>query len=261
MGLEPFRLDGRVALVTGAGSERGIGRAIALLFAAAGARVGVADRDQAGAALTARDIQAAGGSAHAVMVEVTDTESVTRAVAAVERSLGPVDVLVSSAGVTRSTPVWELSPEEFDLVLGVNLRGGFLCLKAVLPGMMQRRYGRIIWLSSVAGKQGGGVFGSSHYAASKAGVIGLCQGIARELGPYGITSNAIAPGMVLTGLIARTSSQDFEDQLGEQVIAAAPLGRVGQPEDVAHAALFLASDAAGYVTGEILDVNGGTYFD
>lgn len=259
--MEAFRLDDRVAFITGAGSERGIGRAVALLYAAAGARVAVADVDAAGAEATAHAVCEAGGSAAASSVEVTDPDSVARAVAEAERRLGPIDILVNSAGITRATPIWELGLPEFELVMDVNVRGGFICLQAVLPGMMARRRGRVIWLSSVAGKQGGGVFGSAHYAASKAAVIGLCQGVARELGPHGITSNAIAPGMVLTGLIARTGGREVEDRLHALVAESTPLRRAATPEDIAHAALYLASDAAAYVTGEIVDVNGGAYFD
>ena len=154
-----------------------------------------------------------------------------------------------------------LSVEEFDRLLAINLRGGFLCLRAVVEGMVERRWGRLVWMSSIAGKQGGGVFGTSHYAASKAGVIGLCQGAARELAPYGITSNAIAPSFVQTGLLARTAGAEAERAADERARAAVPAGRSAVPEDVAAAALFLASEEAGYITGEVMDVNGGSYFD
>jgi hypothetical protein len=157
----PFRLDGRVALITGAGSEHGIGRAIATAFATAGASVGLVDMDAAGAERNAAALQT-GAEALGCGVDVTHPESVRAAVERVEAALGPVDVLVNCAGITRGTPLWETSLDEFDLVLNVNLRGGFVCLQAVLPGMMQRRQGRIIWMSSIAGKQGGGVFGAAH---------------------------------------------------------------------------------------------------
>lgn len=256
-----FRLDGQAALITGAGSERGIGREIGLAYAAAGASVGLADVDEDGVRAAARAVRAAGGEAMPLHMDATDPGSVSAAVAAFERELGPVDILVNSAGISRSTPLWEIGLEEFDLIMGINVRGGFLCLKAVLPGMMRRRRGRIVWLSSVAGKQGGGIFGTSHYAASKAAVIGLCQAAARELGPYGITSNAIAPGFVDTGIVARSSSQEVEDKVRVSVAGSVPLRRVATAKDIACAALYLASDAAAYVTGEILDVNGGSYFD
>ena len=259
--LGAFRLDGRAALITGAGSERGIGREIGLAYAAAGASVGLADVDEDGVRAAARAVQAAGGRAMPLYMDATDPGSVSAAVAAFEREVGPVDVLVNSAGISRSTPIWEIGLDEFDLIMGINVRGGFLCLKAVLPAMMRWRRGRILWLSSVAGKQGGGIFGTSHYAASKAAVIGLCQAAARELGPYGITSNAIAPGFVDTGIVARSSNQEVEDHVRESVVGSAPLRRVGTAKDIACAALYLASDAAAYVTGEILDVNGGSYFD
>jgi NAD(P)-dependent dehydrogenase (short-subunit alcohol dehydrogenase family) len=255
-----FRLDGRTALVTGAASERGIGRAVARAFAAVGARVALADLDLEGVAWAAEELRAAGAVAVALPMDVASRVSVEEGVAQMEAALGPADVLVNSAGVTRATPLWDLSVEEFDWLMGVNLRGGFLCLKAVLPGMMERRWGRVIWLSSQAGKQGGGVFGKSHYATSKAALIGLCQAAARELGPYGITSNAIAPGLIDTGLVARSGGEEMDRDLREKVEATVPLRRVGRPEEIAHAALYLASDAASYVTGEILDVNGGAYF-
>lgn len=259
--LDAFRLDGRIALITGAGSEGGIGREIALAYAAAGASVGLADVDEDGVKDAAEAVRATGSGALPLLMDVTDPGSVSAAVAEMEGKLGPVDVLVNSAGISSPTPVWEIELEEFDRIMEVNVRGGFICLKAVLPGMMERRRGRIVWISSVAGKQGGGIFGTSHYAASKAAVIGLCQAAARELGPYGITSNAIAPGFVDTGLVGRSSSREMEDRVHAAVIESAPLGRAAAAKDIAWAALYLASDAAAYVTGEILDVNGGSYFD
>jgi NAD(P)-dependent dehydrogenase (short-subunit alcohol dehydrogenase family) len=257
----PFRLDGRVALITGAGSERGIGRAIATVFGAAGARLGLVDMDADGAERNAAALKTSGCTTFAVGADVTDPASVRSAVERVESTLGPVDVLVNSAGITRGTPLWETSLEEFDLVLNVNLRGGFVCLQAVLAGMMQRRRGRIIWISSISGKQGGGVFGAAHYAASKAGVIGLCHAAARQLGPYGITSNAIAPGLVTTDLVGRTGGEALAARLRKMTEENTPVRRAATAEDVAFVALFLASDEASYVNGEVMDVNGGAYFD
>ena len=247
-----------MALVTGGGSETGIGHAIGRAFAEAGCAVALGDVDVEGAERNAAGL---GSPGLGVELDVTDERSVNAAVAAVQRELGPIDILVNNAGITSATKLWELTVEEFDRLLAINLRGGYLCLRAVIPGMMSRHYGRIVWMSSIAGKQGGGVFGTSHYAASKAAVIGLCQGAARELGPYGITSNAIAPSLVLTGLIAKTAGAEAERRLDERNREAIPLGRSATPDDIAAAALFLVSDEASYITGEVLDVNGGSYFD
>jgi 3-oxoacyl-[acyl-carrier protein] reductase len=257
MSPERFRLDGRVAVITGAGSATGLGNAIAVAFAEAGCAVALGDVDAAGAERNATALTSAIG----LHMDVTDEASVEQAVKEVEARLGPVDILVNNAGITSATQLWDLTVEEFDRLMAINLRGGFLCLQAVLPGMMSRRYGRLIWISSISGKQGGGVFGRSHYAASKAGIIGLCQGAARELGPYQITSNAIAPGLVLTGLVAKTGGVEAEQRLDARNRELVPLGRSAKPEDIAAAALFLASDEAAYVTGEVMDVNGGLYFD
>jgi 3-oxoacyl-[acyl-carrier protein] reductase len=254
-----FGLDGRVALVTGAGSDRGIGRAVAAALAGAGARVALADLDGDGAR---RNAAALGGGALGLTLDVTDPVLVAGAVAEVRGSLGPIGVLVCAAGISRSTPLPDLTLEEFDQVMSINVRGGFICLQAVLPDMRERGWGRVLFLGSQAGKQGGGVFGSTHYACSKAALRGLCQGAARELGPAGITCNVIAPGMVDTGIFdAGGAPPEWVAELTERVAAATPMRRIAQPDDIAAVALFLASEAAGHVTGEVLDVNGGAYFD
>ena len=256
-----LRLDGRVALVTGGGSARGLGRAIAARLASAGASLVVGDLDEAGARETAALCEQDGPGAVAVRMDVTDEASVAAAFAAAVERFGAVDVLVNNAGISESTPAWEIDLPAFDRVIGVNLRGGFICARAAMPAMMERRWGRIIWISSVAGKMGGGIFGSAHYAASKAGVIGLCQGLARQLGQYGITSNAVAPGMIDTEIASRIVGEDAWAAVRERVLPSVPVGRVGSPSDVAAAVHFLATDAASYVNGEIMDVNGGVYFD
>jgi len=256
---EPFRLDGRVALVTGAGSERGIGREVARTFARAGARVALADVDGAGAGRNAEEL---GAAAIGLAMDVTDAASVAAAVGEAERRLGPVDVLVCAAGISRATPIWDIGLEEFDQVMAINVRGTFACLRAVLPGMRERGWGRVIMLGSQAGKQGGGVFGAAHYACSKAALRGLCQGAARELGPSGITCNVIAPGMIDTDIFAAAgAAPGLRDQIAARVAATAPVRRAGRTADIAAAALYLASEEASYVTGEVLDVNGGAYFD
>jgi 3-oxoacyl-[acyl-carrier protein] reductase len=247
-------LQGRVALVTGAGSATGLGNAIARALARAGAEVVLSDIDVDGAR---RNAAAIGAYARAVALDVTSEQSVAEAV----RDVGRVDILVNNAGITQRRAIWELSMDEFDRMLAINLRGGFLCLSAVVNGMMERRWGRLIWISSVAGKQGGGIIGTAHYAASKAAVIGLCQAAARELGPYGITSNAIAPGFILTGIATRAVDAQAEREMDEKISAQAPMRRSGLPDDVAFAAAFLASEEAGYITGEVMDVNGGIHFD
>ncbi len=248
-----------MALVTGAASLRGIGREIARTYLGAGARVALADVDGEGARDRAADL---GENAIGVQMDVTDPASVASSVREVMERLGSVGILVSNAGISRSTPLWDVSLEEFDQVIGINLRGGFICLQAVLPGMRAAGWGRLIWLSSIAGKQGGGIFGATHYAASKAALIGLCQGAARELGPFGITSNAIAPGMIDTDIFqAAGAPPGLKEEIAERVRATVPVRRVGTTADIAAAALFLASDEAGYVTGEVMDVNGGAYFD
>ena len=205
--LDDLRLDGKVALVTGAASERGIGRAIARRLAAAGAQLVVGDLDEAGgprppasAPRTVRQAWRCGWTSPMRPISAAFKQAVER--------FGRVDILVNNAGISSPTRAWDLTVEEFDRMMAINLRGGFLCARAAMPLMMQQRWGRLIWLASVAAKIGGGLFGTSHYAASKAGVIGLCQGLARELAPFGITSNAIAPGFVDTDIAARTMDRE-----------------------------------------------------
>jgi 3-oxoacyl-[acyl-carrier protein] reductase len=241
-------LDGRVSLVTGA--SRGIGRAIAQAFAAEGASVVLAARDAAKLAEAVAEIQAKGGKAEALALDVSDRASVEAGVAQVMAAHGRVDHLVNNAGVTRDNLLLRMKDEEWRQVLDTNLTGAFLCTQAVLKPMLKQRSGRIVTITSVVGL--GGNAGQANYAASKAGVIGFTKSVAREVASRGITANAIAPGFIETDMTAAMS-----EKAREAVFAAIPLGRVGRPEDVAGAAVFLVSDAAAYVTGQVLAVDGG----
>ena len=241
-------LDGRVSLVTGA--SRGIGRSIAQAFAAEGAFVVLAARDAAKLGEAVAEIQAKGGKAEALALDVSDRASVEAVVAKVVATHGRIDHLVNNAGVTRDNLLLRMKDEEWRQVLDTNLTGAFLCTQAVLKPMLKQRSGRIVTITSVVGL--GGNAGQANYAASKAGVIGFTKSVAREVASRGITANAIAPGFIETDMTAA-----MPEKAREAVFAAIPLGRVGRPEDVAGAAVFLVSDAAAYVTGQVLAVDGG----
>ncbi len=238
-------LAGKVAFVTG--STRGIGLAIARTLHEAGARVAVAGRDAARAQEVATGL---GAGTVGVGCEVTDAAQVTGAIATVEQALGPIDILVNNAGLTRDNILLRLSEADWDAVLDANLKGAFLTMRAVTKGMMKRRSGRIINITSVVGLIGNK--GQANYAASKAGLIGLTKSAAREYASRGILINCIAPGFIETDMTAALP-EDARKVLLEEIA----LGRLGAPADIANAVLFLASDLASYVTGQVLVVDGG----
>jgi 3-oxoacyl-[acyl-carrier protein] reductase len=239
-------LDGKVAMVTGAG--RGIGRNIAATLACdLGARVAVLDRDYEHALEVADEIEC---GARGFRVDVVDPAAVDTCVAEVERDLGPIEVLVNNAGITRDNLVVRLSADQWDQVLEVNLKGAYLTSKAVVRGMLKRRSGRIINISSVVGLVGNK--GQANYAASKAGLIGLTKSLAKELASRNIRVNAVAPGFIETDMTAALTAEGRE-ALSAQI----PLGRLGSPEDIAAMVGFLASDAASYITGQVFVVDGG----
>jgi 3-oxoacyl-[acyl-carrier protein] reductase len=242
------RLQDRVALVTGSG--QGIGRAIALRFAQAGAKIVVIDVVEDHASAVAAEIKAAGGDAVAVVCDVTQRDQVEAAVKSTLDTFGKIDILCNNAGITRDARLVKMSEDQFDAVIDVNLKGVFNMTQAVAPHMVAQNYGRIISTSSIVGLYGN--FGQTNYVASKAGVIGMTRVWARELGPKGITANAIAPGFIATDMI-KTVPQEVLDRFTN----ATPVRRLGEPEDIANAYLFLASDEASFVNGAVLSVDGG----
>jgi NAD(P)-dependent dehydrogenase (short-subunit alcohol dehydrogenase family) len=248
-----MRLKDRVAIVTGAG--RGIGRGIARAFAREGARVALCDVRADSVSKAAAEIGDAGGEALAFQMDVTRQEQIQRVVGQILRRWGRIDILVNNAGIYEVLPFEEITEAQWDWLLAVNLKGAFLCCQAVIPAMKRQGSGRIVNIASSAGKAGGTLAGA-HYSVSKAGVICLAKQLARELGPDGITVNAVAPGRIDTPMIHAVSDEENED-----FVRRTPLGRLGRPEDVANAVLFLASDEAGFITGEIVDVNGGLLID
>jgi 3-oxoacyl-[acyl-carrier protein] reductase len=242
-------LTSRVALVTGA--SRGIGRATALALARQGAVVIAAARGD-NARPVVEEIAEAGGSAHPLTLDVTDHASVEAGLAGVLEQHGRLDILVSNAGITRDQLLLRMKREDWDAVLATNLTASFTICQAVLRPMIKQRGGRIIAISSVVGQMGNA--GQANYAASKAGLIGFCKSMAREVASRGITVNVVAPGLIetdMTKALTGTSREDWAERI--------PLGRLGRPEDVAHAVCFLASDEASYITGHVLAVNGGMY--
>jgi 3-oxoacyl-[acyl-carrier protein] reductase len=241
-------LSQRVALVTGA--SQGIGRTSALRLAKEGAAVAVAARNQEKLNELVSEITAAGGKGAAFPVDVADEEQVKSAVKAAIAQFGKIDILVNNAGITRDQLVMRMKRADWDAVLQTNLTSAYLCIQQVIPSMLKQRWGRIINVTSIFGQMGQA--GQANYAASKAGLIGLTMAIAREVGSRSITCNAIAPGFIETAMTA-VLSEDFKQNAVKQI----PLGRVGNPEDVANAVAFLASDEASYITGTRLPVAGG----
>jgi 3-oxoacyl-[acyl-carrier protein] reductase len=242
------RLKDRVAIITG--GARGIGRAIAETFTAEGAHVVLADVDRAALETAGRDL-----GALAVPTDISDEAAVRALVEATMRHSSRIDILVNNAGICPLTQFESISRAEWDRVFAINLTGAFLCSQAVVPHMRAAGYGRIINVSSAAGKMGGVTVGV-HYAASKAGMLGLTWSLARLYAPFGITANAIAPVTVETDL-----TREWPPEILEQLRRSIPLGRLARVADVASAAVFLASEPSGFITGEVLDVNGGFLMD
>ncbi len=243
-----MRLKDRVAIVTG--GARGIGRAIGNAFAAEGALVILSDID-----VQALEAAAPAMSALAITTNVVDEDSVHSMVEQVMQRYGRIDILVNNAGICPLTPFASIARTEWDRVMAINLTGAFLCSQSVIPCMTPNHYGRIINISSVAGKMGGVTVGV-HYAASKAGLLGLTWSLAKLCAPFGITANAIAPVTVETDL-----TREWPRDVMEQMRKSIPLGRLARVDDVAAAAVFIASEEAGFITGEVLDVNGGFLMD
>ena len=238
-------LTGQTAFVTG--STRGIGLSIAKALHAAGARVAIVGRDVARAQIVAVEL---GERAVGVACDVADAKQVEAAIAAAEAALGPIDILVNNAGLTRDNILLRLSEDDWNVVLDANLKGAFLTTRSVIKGMMKRRSGRIINITSVVGLTGNK--GQANYAASKAGLIGLTKSVAKEYASRGVLANCIAPGFIETDMTAALPSE-ARTALLEQIA----LGRLGRPEEIAAAVLFLASDLAAYITGQVLVVDGG----
>lgn len=241
--------SGKVALVTG--SSSGIGAAIAAELANGGAHVALHYRGNAdGAEAVAETIRAAGGECGIYQADVSDADAASELVKAVQADIGPIDILVNNAGTTRDTLLMTMKEEDWDAVIGTNLKSVYAVTKPVLRGMFKKRWGRIINIASVVGVSGQA--GQTNYSASKAGMIGFTKSLAREVAPRKVTVNAIAPGFIPTAL-----TDVLGDELREHILTTTPLGRMGTPEEIAWGVAFLASERSGFITGQVLNVDGG----
>jgi len=242
-------LNGQVAVVTGA--SRGIGRAVALQLAALGAKVVVNYHSHPEAAeAVVEQIRSAGGEALAVRADVSEPAAAQKLMDEALAAYGRIDILVNNAGVTRDNLLLRMSEQDWDTVMDINLKGAFNCLKSATKPMMKQRYGRVVNITSVSGLAGNA--GQANYSAAKAGLVGLTKAVAKELGSRNITINAVAPGFIETELTA-----GLAEDLMKTAVSLTPLGRLGQPDDVAHAVVFFVSDGASYITGQVLSVDGG----
>jgi NAD(P)-dependent dehydrogenase (short-subunit alcohol dehydrogenase family) len=244
-------MDGKIAIVTGAG--QGIGRAIALTLSQKGANLVVSDINSETAAKVAKEIESAGGKAISVMTDVSKVDEIKQLVIKTVQKFGTVDILVNNAGILHSTQIEDITEEEWDRMMAVNLKSVFFTSQQVLPYMKAKKSGRIINISSLAGRMGGYTNGVG-YSASKAGIIGLTMAFARRVAEYNITVNAVAPGTTETDIIKQISTQNLE--ILKQTI---PMKRLGKPENIAEVVAFLASDASNFITGAVIDVNGGIF--
>ena len=243
-------LTNKTAVISGAASLRGIGRATAKLFAEHGARVAILDVDAAGAEQAAKEL----GSAHIGLgCDVADLNSCRQAAEKAIAAFGIVDILINNAGITQPLKVMEIEPGNWQRVVDVNLTGVLYLSQAVIPYMRARKQGSIACMSSVSAQRGGGIFGGPHYSAAKAGVLGLAKAMARELGPDGIRVNCVTPGLIQTDI----TGDKLTPAMKADIIKGIPLNRLGEAKDVANIYLFLASDLSAYVTGAVIDVNGG----
>ena len=245
-------LKNKVAVITGAASPRGIGKATAKLFAAHGAKVAILDLNEDDAAAAAQDI----GSEHiGLACDVTNKSDCEQAMQDVLARLRQIDILVNNAGITQPLKTMDIAPENYDAVMDVSLRGMLYASQAVIPHMRNRQSGSIINMSSVSAQRGGGIFGGPHYSGAKAGMLGLGKAMARELGVDGIRVNAITPGLIQTDITGGKLTPEMKSKILEGI----PLNRLGDALDVANACLFLASDLSSYLTGCAIDVNGGMH--
>jgi NAD(P)-dependent dehydrogenase (short-subunit alcohol dehydrogenase family) len=246
----------KTAIITGAGSKRGIGRATAHAMAAAGWNIAILDLDEASAKDAASEVaERQGVQALGIGCDITDETSVESALVALDGSLPPVGALVNNAGITSPTPFLQVTGEEWDRIFAVNVRGAYNITRRVAPGMAERRFGRIVFLSSVSAERGGGVFGGVAYSAAKAAELGFARALARELGPTGVTVNSVAPGLIDTDITGGA----LEGERKAQLVAAIPVGRTGNVHDVADLITFLCREETGYITGVTYDVNGGSH--
>ncbi len=248
------RFEGKVALVTGAGSRRGIGRGTALALAKEGAKVAITDVVADGVKQVVAELNEI-SQAIGEVADVRNKDEMVRVVKRTTEEFGGLDILVNNAGLTRPTLFLDISEDEYDLVLDVNLKGTFLMTQAAVPAMLARGGGAIISLSSVSGQRGGGVFGTSAYSAAKAGIMGMTKALARELTPRGIRVNCVAPSMIDTDIAGDLLTEECKVELAKGTL----IGRLGKVDDVVKCILFLASDESSYLTGVTLDINGGMH--
>ncbi len=254
MGHPEIDFSEKKILVTG--GSRGIGRSIVDSFCDSGGKVIILDLDKASAEQTVTELSSKGRDVSFLPLDVSDHHAVRQTIEGIIDREGQIDVLVNDAGVTLSKPFAECGEDDWDLVVGINLKGTFNTCNVIFPHMISRGYGKIVNIASIAGKLGGGFRGTAIYAASKAGVIGLTKGLAREGGPFGVNANAVCPGVIRTSM-----SESIPDEHKQKIIEMTPLGRFGEPREIGDVVAFLASDLASHITGEIMDVDGGIVKD
>ncbi len=251
-----FEFNDQVVIVTGSGSPKGIGKTIAKKFAAQGAQVIITDMNAEGVKNVVAEITAEGGKAYGIVGNITDPDSVNALVKEVMDKFGRIDVLINNAGISQKVTVADMTLDDIKRIFNVNVFGLFLITQACAKVMVDQKYGRIVSLSSVSAKRGGGVFGGAHYSASKAAVLGFSKNLSREICQYGVTINCVCPGLINTEIWKSLPEAD-----AKKVIDGIPMGRPGETAEVADTILFLASKEASYITGEEIDINGGSHMD